>query len=634
MSAIFGIIDLEGRPIDPVWIKSMQSDLAHRGPDGQGIYKENSMFFGHMLLHVTPESIYDKSPYEEDEFVITANTRLDERKDIMDRLAIPQSEREDITDSLLLLRSFRKFGKDFVKDIYGDFSFAIWDKKNKELFCARDQIGVKPFLYYFQDNRFVFSTELKAIVKLPFIKTGIDLYQIKVWMISGTINNNKKTSWINISRLEKAMHLSLINNNILISNYWRPVYKRNKNFITEQDSANAVKELLEKVITDHMSVITNVGIPLSGGLDSSTIACIAAKHNNTKLFSISSILDPKTSYPEYKDEMQYINSVLEQEKKIRPLFIYHTKLKIFEKTDTVFLQHFTPINSGYYIDNEIYKEFYSKKVRRLLSGYLGDTTISNRTFFVLPYLLKSGRFKTFFNLFLTIRRNYFKHKLWSFLKSQILVPLLPWVVHYIILKVKGKFPPWDIANIPIKINRIDNKKINKELFLLWKNDLNDISNITENIWPSLWDPFLEDWDCGSSQYNIEITYPLADRRLIELLHQIPAEHFYSEGLIRGLIRNTIKDIVPNKVRKRRDKGDYSPGHFQIFKNQFQDINELLNNRQLNDFLGNTIDFKKLKIQIETFKYNKNNFIFTDDYFITLNIINFIMFYNQVFVKKN
>ncbi|NSW94704.1 MAG: asparagine synthetase B, partial [Bacteroidales bacterium] len=174
MSAIFGIIDFEGRPLKEEWIQSMQRGLAHRGPDGQGLYREPSVALGHMLLQVTPESIYDKSPYEEDGLVITADARLDEREAIMDRIGTPQSERDKITDPLLLLRSYKKFGKDFVKDIYGDFAFAIWDKNKRELFCARDQMGVKPFLYYYKDGRFVFSTEIKAIVKLELVNTEID----------------------------------------------------------------------------------------------------------------------------------------------------------------------------------------------------------------------------------------------------------------------------------------------------------------------------------------------------------------------------------------------------------------------------------------------------------------------------
>ena len=181
MSAIFGIIDFDGRPVEAAWLKSMQTDLSHRGPDRQGLYQESSMFLGHMLLQITPESVYDTSPYEEGGFVITADARLDERAAIMDRLDIPRAEREYSTDSLLLLRSFLRFGKDFVRDIYGDFTIVIWDKEKKELFCARDQMGVKPFLYYFKDNRFVFSTELKSIEKLPFVETAMDHLYNRDW---------------------------------------------------------------------------------------------------------------------------------------------------------------------------------------------------------------------------------------------------------------------------------------------------------------------------------------------------------------------------------------------------------------------------------------------------------------------
>src|SRR4029078_557711 len=133
MSAIFGILDLSGRLINPAWVNSMQEDLSHRGPDGQGLYREDSLVLGNMLLQVTPDSVYDKSPYEEDGLVITANARLDERDELMDKLNVEHAVRGKITDPILLLRCYKKWGKDFVKDMYGDFSFAIWDKEKKEL---------------------------------------------------------------------------------------------------------------------------------------------------------------------------------------------------------------------------------------------------------------------------------------------------------------------------------------------------------------------------------------------------------------------------------------------------------------------------------------------------------------------
>ena len=295
MSAIFGIIDFEGRPIREEWIRSMQDDLAHRGPDRQDIYREESMFLGHMLLQVTPESIYDKSPYEEDGFVITAYARLDEREAIMDRIGTPKRERESITDPLLLLRSYLKFGKDFVKDIYGDFAFAIWNKEKKELFCARDQMGVKPFLYYFEDNRFVFSTELKSIVKLPFVKTEIDQVYLRNSALAFDFDV-AKTTWKNLVRLKAANSLTISNSKIVTNEYWDLKYEPNYEYKNEKKAVDKLRELLEVAILDRMRVIGEIGIPLSGGLDSSAIACIAAQEHSAKgkkIFTASSILDQR-----------------------------------------------------------------------------------------------------------------------------------------------------------------------------------------------------------------------------------------------------------------------------------------------------------------------------------------------------
>ena len=98
MSAVFGIIDLRGKPLDDSWVASVQSDLGHRGPDGRGLYRESSVALGHMLLQVTPESVYEKSPYDDGDFVITADARLDEREVLMDGLGVMPEERDTITD--------------------------------------------------------------------------------------------------------------------------------------------------------------------------------------------------------------------------------------------------------------------------------------------------------------------------------------------------------------------------------------------------------------------------------------------------------------------------------------------------------------------------------------------------------
>ena len=635
MSAIFGILDIKGRPVDLVWIKSMQEDLAHRGPDGQGLYREHSLVLGHQLLMVTPESMYDKSPYEEDGFVITANARLDEREALMDRLEIVGEEREKITDSILMLRSYRKWGKDFLKDIYGDFSFAIWDKSKKELFCARDQMGVKPFLYYFQDNRFVFSTELKAIVKLPFVKTEIDHSHLRDQVI-GICDIPDRTSWKNIVRLRAASILNLNSSGVVISQYWEPKYNRNSKYKSEEQSALALREILERVIAEHTRVIGGVGVPLSGGLDSSTIACLAARKlalENKSLTTASSVLNPTFTGSDIKDELGYIQTVLQQEKNIDSTFIYNTDLEFLGNLDEKFNRHYATFNNSYYVDEALYNQFKLKSVRRVLSGYLGDITTSNSTIYPLPHLLLAGRLGTFFKLSRSMKKNM-EGNFFSFIINNILIPVAPMFLLKEGYRFKGHKIPWDINTLPLHFSSLENHQLQKRSRAYHKNYLVHQLQISRNIWATPWEKFEEDWDCGSSHHQIEITYPLLDRRVVEFLLQLPVEHFYSEGFTRGLIRKAMDGILPEKIKTRKDKYPYSPGYHAIIQRDILKIKALLMSEKLSNQMENMIDKDKMIIQLEKIVKSKTSRIFAIDYWQLLYICTWVSFSNWLLNKKH
>lgn len=633
MSAIFGIIDFEGRPIDPEWIKSMQKDLTHRGPDGQGLYQEESMFMGHMLLQVTPESIYDKSPYEEDGFVITAYARLDEREAIMDRIGTPQEERETITDPILLLRSFRKFGKDFVKDIYGDFAFAIWDKKKKELFCARDQMGIKPFLYYYQDGRFVFSTEMRSIVRLPITDTSINLIYLRDYSI-GLPEIPTETTWQNILRLKSAHTLTIKSANFEINEYWKPVVSLNLKYKTEQESAHALKILLERVISDHTRVINKIGIPLSGGLDSSSIACIAAKkfaNEKNKIVSVSSVLNKEKSEPGQEDEREYIEELLRQEKNIDPTFVYHSDLYFTAGMNDKFEKHYDLVVHSYYLDEAIYQKLHSKSVRRMLSGTLGDMTVSNSTINPLSHLLVTGRLKSFIQIFSEVRKN--QKVGFTELSKNTLVPLLPLSLLNIVHRLKGRSSPWDISDLPLNLNKREFKKLNKRSKEYYKKYYSTNLDILNSIWCNGFENFGEDWDCGPSHHQIEITYPLLDRRIIEFLLQIPVEHFYTNGLYRGLIREAMNGILPEKIRTRKNKLPYSPSYFQIHKKGIPEIITLLGNQNLQNVIEKLFVPKNLQLLLKSLVQNSkiNNIV---NYWVIIDLCITIKYVQWHLDKKN
>jgi asparagine synthase (glutamine-hydrolysing) len=579
MSAIFGIVDFEGHLIKDEWVASMQADLAHRGPDGQGLYREESVVLGHMLLQVTPESVYDSSPYEEDGFVITANARLDEREAIMDKLGIEGSDRDKITDPLLLLRSFRKYGKDFVKDIYGDFAFAIWNKEKRELFCARDQIGVKPFLYCFRDGRFVFSTELKAIARLEFVKASPDNEYLRNQVLY-LFNKPGETNWKNIYRLDAAHYLCLGKKTTRLEKYWALKYRRRSDQVMAESCALELKMILTKAVSDRMRTGGKIGVPLSGGLDSGSIACLAAREmdrTGKKIYTASTILDPKERSPDETDESEYIHSILAAETNIVPAFIPHTNLSFIDSVFSRFSRYYALFSSYNYVDEALFSEFHSKGIRRILHGYVGDQTASNSTVRPLVHLFFRGRFRTFMKLTWLIQK---KSGLSMFivLKKEFLLPLTPPCLLSAWERLRGRERIKNgtkALNLPLNLGLRDYRRLNKLMRKFHKTFYRYKLNPDKKVWPDENNYFREDWDCGSSYYGVEITYPLADRRVLEFLMTVPEECFKADGLDRGLIRMAMKDILPEPVRMRKGKGYYSPGYYHIIKKDLPQLSKLI-----------------------------------------------------------
>src|SRR6187402_2276600 len=129
------------------------------------------------MLYNTPESLNEKLPYHNTDsgLTVTADARIDNREEIYELLNLPVADAGQLADSTLILMLYKKYSGDCVKHLVGDFAFAIWDNNTETLFCARDQMGIKPFFYYQNDNYFAFASEIKGLLALPDIDKSINL---------------------------------------------------------------------------------------------------------------------------------------------------------------------------------------------------------------------------------------------------------------------------------------------------------------------------------------------------------------------------------------------------------------------------------------------------------------------------
>ena len=168
MSAIFGLVYLDGRPAPAASLDTMRSRLAHWGPDGGGTWQGESCALGQALLRSTPESVQETMPLWTDDrqTVLVAAARLDNREELCDTFGIPLPDRPTTPDGRLVQQAFQRWGEDSPKHLLGDWAFAAWRPKERRLFVARDHIGVTGLFYYFRPPFFAFASGIEALLAL------------------------------------------------------------------------------------------------------------------------------------------------------------------------------------------------------------------------------------------------------------------------------------------------------------------------------------------------------------------------------------------------------------------------------------------------------------------------------------
>ncbi|MBV1767746.1 MAG: hypothetical protein KUA29_05530, partial [Methanobacterium sp.] len=276
MSAITGIFYRKGKKVDPQLMERMNDKLSHRGVDGSHIWVEDNVGLGHQMLHTTPESLHEELPFIEDDLVITADARIDNREELADELGI--DEVETVSDSYFILKAYDMWGEDCPDKLLGDFAFAIWDKKKEILFCARDHMGVKPFYYYVDEEMFVFGTEIKALFEVEGVPREKDEKRIALALMVDDFQERERTFYKEIKSFKAAHYMAMTKDSSKFKRYW----KLNPDLEIRMDSDEEYMQEFLKICTEAVkcrlrSPDRKIGVMLSGGLDSSSVTRTAQK---------------------------------------------------------------------------------------------------------------------------------------------------------------------------------------------------------------------------------------------------------------------------------------------------------------------------------------------------------------------
>ena len=277
MSGIVGLINLDGQPVDRQLLLQMTEFMSYRGPDAQEVWLDGPVGFGHALLQTAEDTPPESQPCSLDGQVwITADARIDGRADLIRKLAgHVGAGLKNPTDAELILHAYHVWGEDCLQHLLGDFAFAIWDGRERRLFCGRDHLGVKPFYYANTGQSLTFSNTLNCIRQHPVVSDRLNDLAIADFLLFDYNQDPATTSFADIRRLPAAHSLTWQPGGaVKARRYWNLPQEGPIRYRRQRDYVERFQELLREAVSDRLRADT-VGVSMSGGLDSPLVTAIA-----------------------------------------------------------------------------------------------------------------------------------------------------------------------------------------------------------------------------------------------------------------------------------------------------------------------------------------------------------------------
>lgn len=549
MSAIFGAVNLSNTVVPFSHLEKMGETMVHRGPDGVRLLQEKHIGFGHCMLHTTPQSLDEKLPYTDSDgwLSISSDMRIDNRNDLGRKLGIHTVS--ECSDSQLILSAYKKWGTECFSHLIGDFSIAIWDSKLQQLICARDFIGIKPFYYSQASGDFLFASEIKALATHPNISLTVNKGMLAEYL-SCSFCSRTETLFLDINRLAAGHYLTFSAKGLDIRQYWECSPKPSIFYKNSEEYTEHFLEIFRTSVDARLRSQKRVSFELSGGLDSSCVVGMA----NTILRGRNSA-PPNTYAMVFPglacDERTFIEAA-SIHNHISPKYINVLRkltLKQFESQKSFMPCHVPNLT----ITDPLFHAVLADNSRVVLSGVGGDQCFSGSS---LPYLellqhVKIDLLVKEFTYNLKIRRS-------TTLKNFFLTigwPLLPLPLRMKLTRhgISRMIPSWFTEEFRKSSQIVDRIHI--------ADPRNSTSNLKELFHKIAFGP-REQWalemiDSHRGALQIESRHPFLDQRIVNFALAIPTNEIRHLGTIKRLLRHSNNSLLPQKIRDRTGKAEFS-----------------------------------------------------------------------------
>lgn len=613
MSLLYGLIYTDDRPVPPEMKERMASCLNKYKLDSINFFSTRQGIFCCGKQEVTPESAEETLPYfdKEHNLVIAADAIIDNRKELFRLLGIPDEKKTNTADSELILLAYLKWKEECPRYLIGDYSFVIWNGEKNELFGARDHVGKRTFYYSQTGGCFAFCTAMAPILHLGICSKDLNDNWIADYLsLSSLIHEIDCTSTVykNIRQLLPGHSIMQNFNRMKITRYWDPTCKPELKLKNNAEYEEAFREVFFEAVDCRLRSAGSTGILLSGGLDSASVAAVAAKilkEANKTLHAYSFV-----PFPGYKDwlprhlvanEEQYILALSKQYDNIDLSFLHFEDLNAISNVHNLLDMMEQPykITANLYWIEKMTEEAYKSGCRVLLDGQHGNCSVSAGGLIdYLLALLRTGRFiglarevKNYSEMhhvdYSKVMRYFIRYATPDFLKS---------LYRFILYKNSRKTDEHSL--IPVNQEYAERfhasrrlKKYNQGKYEK-KQDMYDIKKQMNDTISLSHVACIE--TKLSLKHGIAKRDPTRDKRVIEFCMRLPISQFVNNGQERSLIRRSLEGLLPDIIRLNYQKrGQQSADFVQRLYKDWNKITDELRSLTADSAFSQYIDSRNI-----------------------------------------
>ncbi len=570
---------------DEELVAKMMQKLAHRGPDCHGTYSDEQISLGHQRLSILDLSDLGRQPmsFQDESLWLSFNGEIYNFLELRHILKNRGYNFRSHTDTEVILAAYAEFGIECLQQFNGMFAFALWDGNKRELILARDRLGIKPLYYYYERGKLAFASELKALLEIPSVSRELN-YQALYDYIGYEFIPAPNTIFRNIYKLSPGHYLRFRAGKLELTRYW------NLQFETESQShsyyEDKLEELLEDSVRKRLIADVPVGVFLSGGLDSSSIATMMVRcgKNSLQTFALG-----------YEDrsfsELDYAKTMAQELKtEHRELIIQPITPELLEKAVWHLDEPMTDLSA---IPFYLICQHARKHVKVCLSGEGGDELLAG------------------YDRFLASKAHSYYKFLPSFIRSKVVAPLIEALpdrpqkkgaINLLKRFIQGGLLPeigghmrWQYFGIPEReeqlfvseiLSEVDRDPFApvKRILANCNSSCNSSDRLAREIYVDLnltmVDSLIMKADKMSMAHGLEVRVPFLDHHLVEFCATIPS-HLKLQGITtKAVFRSAMKGVLPEKIRTRGKQGYSLPIKSWLREDLKDYMTEVLNSSPL------------------------------------------------------